>query len=197
MTPLSELAYAEGSIGIRIRIEGVEWVSSATLTAILLELEGAFSEVEAEEALIIANELDVSVEDIENLDDLIQQWSMTLNGHAIQIERAAKGSLLVGGLIAAVSLWILEKTLGKTLEEAWGESEMHTRLKKALVRRRSVRATKLHRVVRELDPVEVYGVGTFELSAELRSTSDRLVLDVLAAKTLEEAAPVAMMAAVR
>jgi hypothetical protein len=52
---------------------------------------------------------------------------------AILIKELKPGSLIVAGVVAGVSIWILQQTLGETLKEAWLDSQGHQKLKKLLL----------------------------------------------------------------
>jgi len=54
---------------------------------------------------------------------------------AILIKKLKPGSMIVAGVVAGVSIWILQQTLGETLKEAWLDSEGHQKLKKLLLQR--------------------------------------------------------------
>ncbi|MBF0258581.1 MAG: hypothetical protein HQK62_07050, partial [Desulfamplus sp.] len=54
---------------------------------------------------------------------------------SILIKELRPGSLIVAGVVAGVSIWVLQQTLGETLKEAWLESQDHKRLKEFLLKR--------------------------------------------------------------
>jgi hypothetical protein len=54
---------------------------------------------------------------------------------AIIIKELKPGSLIVAGVVAGVSIWILQQTLGETLKEAWLDSQGHQNLKNLLLKR--------------------------------------------------------------
>ena len=50
-------------------------------------------------------------------------------GESILFYSASQGSILLIGAVAGLAGWILDKTLGETLKEAWAESDLHKRIK--------------------------------------------------------------------
>lgn len=56
-------------------------------------------------------------------------------GNAFLITEAGRGSVLLGGMAAGLAIWILDRTLGETLKNAWLESDLHERLKDLLLGR--------------------------------------------------------------
>jgi hypothetical protein len=59
----------------------------------------------------------------------------TRKGLLLHIEHAANGSIILGGIVAAGALWVLENTLGETLKDAWKESETHKKVLALLTKR--------------------------------------------------------------
>jgi hypothetical protein len=66
-------------------------------------------------------------------------------GSSLLLTRAANGSIIIVGVLAALSYWIVENTIGETIKDAYKESELHERLKAILLRRFSFRRTELAR----------------------------------------------------
>lgn len=180
MDEYSEVAFARNGIGVRIGISGVPVITSGILVAILERLEEVFASIEISESSRLARELNCSLGDLETISNMTTHWRRSLHGRMISIEKAEKGSLYVIGLIAAASYWILEKTIGKTLEEAWAASEANQKLKNFLNRRLTIRTNRLCAAVNGVGPVHVEGVGLFGLRAELQKHNGRVFLDVVA-----------------
>jgi hypothetical protein len=63
-----------------------------------------------------------------------------LRGRALNVGAAHSGCLIIAGTAAALALWVLDKTLGETIKEAWKESTLHSKLTEFLVRRREDKA---------------------------------------------------------
>ena len=61
-------------------------------------------------------------------------------GSGLLVERAESGSLVVIGVVAGLSIFVLQNTLGETLKEAWLESDGSRRLKALLFEQRSIKA---------------------------------------------------------
>ena len=53
-------------------------------------------------------------------------------GKALLLEKAEGGSLILGGVVAGLTIWLLSQTLGETLKDAWKESNWHKKLKSIL-----------------------------------------------------------------
>ena len=181
MRDFAEIAFADHWIGIRIKIEGVPRVTTSVLAAILSRLEEAFAVIETSEAERLAKELECDQADIATLSEMVSHWRESLRGQMIAVLQAREGSLVIGGLVAAASLYIVEKTIGQTLQEAWKESRAHQKLKELLNRRLGVRANRLCAAVNGLGTILVNNVGAFRLSAEIeRSDENQIFLSVVA-----------------
>lgn len=94
------------------------------------------------EESIYISELD----DISSLDGLDKKVSADLikvmrfclesrRGTLLNIGNASQGSIVLGGLAAAAAYWVIGKTLGETLKEAWKKSELHKKIMKFLLMR--------------------------------------------------------------
>ena len=68
---------------------------------------------------------------------------------ALMLSEAHTGSVVLIGLIAGLSYWILDKTLGETLTAAWTDSDLHRRILTTLKRRWSKGATPVASAVAE------------------------------------------------
>jgi len=53
---------------------------------------------------------------------------------AILIKELRPGSFIIGGVAAALAIWLLKLTLGETVKEAWLESQGHQKLKEFLLK---------------------------------------------------------------
>lgn len=59
-----------------------------------------------------------------------------LRGHALKLTNVSAGSIVLGGLVGGLAVWVLSATLGETLKQTWLESNLHKRIKDFLLKRR-------------------------------------------------------------
>lgn len=71
------------------------------------------------------------------IDAIKYRFNTTKRNEGLQIRYGEKGSLVLVGAVSAVSLWIVDKTLGETIKDAWKESEAHEKLKSILTKNKS------------------------------------------------------------
>ena len=64
-------------------------------------------------------------------------------GQSVLVEFAAEGSIVITCVVSALALWILNKTLGETIKEAWLTSPLHHHLKEFLSRDRIPRTQQI------------------------------------------------------
>ena len=93
------------------------------VNAVVLEQEG--------------RELETLARDLEGLPplalDAARHRLSLRSGEGVLFYSASKGSIVLCGVVAGLSAWILQQTLGETLKEAWVESDMHKKLKRLLL----------------------------------------------------------------
>ncbi|MCP3889110.1 MAG: hypothetical protein GY702_09600 [Desulfobulbaceae bacterium] len=65
--------------------------------------------------------------------DAMQLRLDDMRGRLLYFEYASSGSIVLGALVAACSYWVIKNTLGEVFQEAWRETEMRSRIKKALL----------------------------------------------------------------
>ena len=63
-----------------------------------------------------------------------------LRGSAVTISGAREGSVILVGIVGGLAYWVLDKTLGETLTEAWKATETRGRLVGFLAKRRGRKA---------------------------------------------------------
>ncbi len=51
-------------------------------------------------------------------------------GNALIIESTEKGSLIIEAVVAGLSYWLIQNTIGETFKEAWKETELHEQIKR-------------------------------------------------------------------
>ena len=64
-------------------------------------------------------------------------------GSALLLEYSERGSIILGGVAAGVAIFILQKTVGETLTEAWVNTNMHQRLKNFLLEDYTSKASRI------------------------------------------------------
>src|SRR5690348_1777693 len=60
---------------------------------------------------------------------IIQLDKPLIQYQAVRVAAAEKGSLALCLGVTAFGWWVLEKTIGETVKDAWKESEMHLKIK--------------------------------------------------------------------
>jgi hypothetical protein len=68
--------------------------------------------------------------------DAAERRIADFRGAALQLERAQEGSIVLIGVAAGLSVFLLQNTVGETMKEAWLESDTHRRLKAFLLEQR-------------------------------------------------------------
>ncbi len=139
---MAELEYEQLSdIRIEIRLSGSGRIPAQVLLGTVEVVDRAIMEAERGELDEIAN----SFPNLSTvaLDAVRYRLSRLSPGRAFNIESAASGSLLLFGVGAAVTYWLVENTLGETVKEAWLESEAHKSLKAFLRRRVLIKAAAI------------------------------------------------------
>jgi len=79
---------------------------------------------------------------------------------ALQIQASRAGSLILLCAAMPLALWVLDKTLGETLKEAWVKSSLHHRLLKFLSARRGKKAHLIARQIQKLTRRREKGTDT-------------------------------------
>lgn len=79
-------------------------------------------------------EISVAYPEISKVELDAARYRMDHNwGRALQIEDAFAGSIIISGLVSGLAYWVLDKTLGDTLKEAWHDSVIQGRIKDFLL----------------------------------------------------------------
>lgn len=119
-------------IPIRIHIRGDAFVSAQNLESIIYSVNEAALEVEYHELNIIREEFN----DIPDyIFDSVELNLQRKSGSTLLIQEAHSGSIVLGGVIAGLTIWLLNITIGTTIKEAWKESGMHQKLKEFLLKK--------------------------------------------------------------
>lgn len=75
--------------------------------------------------------------------DAMRYRAQTLTAQALNFETASTGSIILAGIAAGLAYWLLDKTLGETVRQAWEESELHARIKQFLLKRLKTKANTI------------------------------------------------------
>jgi hypothetical protein len=73
----------------------------------------------------------------------------SLKGQILYIENASEGSIVLGTLVAAASLWVIQNTLGEVTKEAWKETDLRAKLKNLLLTRLHFRRQEIGEKVKD------------------------------------------------
>jgi hypothetical protein len=124
-------------IGIEIRYEGREGFPADVLVATIERIEAVVRDQESRQLETLARDL----EDLPSVAvDATRQRLRAHEGESVIFYSASQGSIVLLGAIAGLSAWLLEKTLGETLTDAWLETDLHKRLKRLLLAGSSYKA---------------------------------------------------------
>jgi hypothetical protein len=117
------------NIGIEIRYEGREGFPADAVVATIQRVEAVVREQESRQLETLARDL----EDLPSIAvDAARQRLRTHEGEGIIFYSASQGSMILIGA-AGLAVWLLEKTLGETLTDAWLETDLHKKLKRLLL----------------------------------------------------------------
>jgi len=96
---------------------------------------------------------------------------------ALNVEYGGRGSLLLFGAAAGLAYWVVDKTMGETLKEAWVESSGHANLKAFLKTRVFA---KRDRIANRFRPIR-YGIETAHFAAVSSDAQNEpsLIVDVI------------------
>jgi hypothetical protein len=138
----------ENGIDIRIELHFVQATAfpAQLLLGVIEATERAIARVEREEI----DEFQKLLPDIPaHIFDAMRYRAEHLTGRALNFQGASSGSIILFGIAAGLSYWLLDKTLGETVSETWRESDMHVRLKQILHARIG---TKVKRIAGDIRP---------------------------------------------
>lgn len=124
-------------VSVRICFDGA--VLSEELIQILKAVEKAVFSVELQELRGVRSAFPMlSVVALDAAEFRLSQ----VRGRAMAYSNAKEGSIVLIGAIGGLSYFILDKTLGQTISEAWAESDANKKLKDFLKKRLSLLAIK-------------------------------------------------------
>jgi len=70
-----------------------------------------------------------------------------LKGHALSIKKIEQGSIVLGGLLGGLVIWVLNATIGATLKEAWLGTESHRKIKEFLLKNQRSKVLDIERQI--------------------------------------------------
>lgn len=123
-------------------------------------------------------ELDAIFEEMPDIPELVRdacrQRLNNYRGNTLLVSAATPGSLVLVATCSALAYWLVEKTLGETVKEAYLESDLHTKLKELLSRRLFKRTQNLAATVHNAVFVPVSD-PTVRAEAQISKTNPRRV----------------------
>jgi hypothetical protein len=126
--------------GVDVRIE-VRFVGSAFSASLVANVITALEESAYQAEVDEIGELQRLLPDVDAaVFDAMRFRATRYRGRAVSFESARPGSMILIGILAGLSYWLLDKTLGETVKEAWVRSGRHEEIVKILSERRWRRA---------------------------------------------------------
>ena len=144
----------ETSLRVLLKVTFENAVSTESLVAVLNALEKAAYQVELSELRQVRRSFP-SLPEVAA--DAAAYRLQNEKGRVVRYSSADDGSILLIGAVAGLSYYILDKTLGQTISEAWSESESHEKLKAFLKKRRFFRSQQVEKRIRA--PLERRGIS--------------------------------------
>jgi len=135
--------------GIVVRVRCTtnrQGLSAEALSRSLRRVRDAVIDAEEQELSRYVAELDLDETPLSRreLADLLRNRMAPYKGRSLVITEVGSGSIIWIGLVGAVVLWIVDRTLGETMKEAWKESRLHRQLKGLSIK---VLDEKLHAIL--------------------------------------------------
>lgn len=130
---------------IKIVIKGDGPIPATLISKILNRVQSAIqkSELEMLEAIQAEFGKELPENTIRDIKNLFEKHPPEV----LVIESASSGSILLFGAVLAAAYWLLDKTLGKTIEEAWPKTNLHKRIKSFLLSSTQKQAEQIARDV--------------------------------------------------
>jgi hypothetical protein len=159
------------SVEVTIHIEGGDAFPAGLVAQTIGIVERSAFTTEAEELEAIFEEFP----DIPELvRDACRQRLNNFRGNTLLVSAAAPGSFVIAATCTALAYWLVEKTLGETVKEAYKESDLHKKLKELLARRLFRRTQNLASTVHNAVFVPVYD-PTIRAEARVSKANPRRV----------------------
>lgn len=133
-------------IPLEIRIRYPAFISADNMARISWLIDRAVYEAELEELRSVKSEFS---EIPDYIFDAVFMRLYRKAGSLFLIEEARQGSIVFAGFAAGLAYWLLDKTLGETIREAWTASDLHKRIKQFLLAQRGAKANAIGESVKK------------------------------------------------
>lgn len=162
------------NIEIRIHYVGESFPANAVV-ATIQHIESIIYEQERRELETLARDL----EEMPSLAvDAARHRLGTHSGESILFYSASQGSILLIGAVAGLAGWILDKTLGETLKEAWVESDLHKRIKRLLGARVNYKGENIAAEIERRRAISLGEHQQIELSPHLETSGASTTINI-------------------
>lgn len=131
----------DSDLAICVILRGGLAVPASVLAWALASIEAALREVAEEELLALHSEEATPSHDA--IDRAIARLKTT-EPSGLLLQTATTGSIVLTGVVAGLSYWLLDKTIGETTAAAWQESSLHRKLLRVLRGRAADRPREVH-----------------------------------------------------
>lgn len=132
-------------IHLEVRINSGAYISVGNMVRVLTLTQQAIFEMELAQMQVLR---DAFVEIPAYVYDAAILRLYLKAGSSFLIRDLKRSSIIIEGFAIGLAIWLLEKTLGETLKEAWLDSHLHTRIKEFLTTRLSRKEKALGEAVR-------------------------------------------------
>ena len=188
--------YNKYDIGVRIKFKG-DIVPSELVEEMVDDIESAIYESEEQDLYeLFKNSSNIQIPQV--VKDACLYRIEKYRGDSLILESTKKGSFIVEGVVAGLSYWLLENTLGETFKDAWKETELHQQIKKFFLSKRQPKdnikaekiASKIPRTTRrhgykenrEIQKATVSTQITYENCTIINVTVEQNIMDKLPPK---------------
>ncbi|HEV8578451.1 MAG TPA: hypothetical protein VGX68_05155 [Thermoanaerobaculia bacterium] len=111
------------------------------------------------------------------------------SGEGVLFYSASEGSIVLCGVIAGLSAWILQTTLGETLKEAWLESDLHKRLKRLLLAGSRYRAEGIAQGIENRNTISLGPKKKVVLRVDVKPGTGSTIIEIDATLHAEDLPP--------
>ncbi|MFL6236247.1 MAG: hypothetical protein ACJ76N_24155 [Thermoanaerobaculia bacterium] len=160
------------NIGIEIRYEGREGFPADAVVATIERVEAVVREQESRQLETLARDL----EDLPSVAvDAARQRLRVHEGESVIFYSASEGSIVLLAAVAGLSAWLLEKTLGETLTDAWLETDLHKKLKRLLLAGSRYKAEGIALGIEKQNTITLSNQKKVELHASMDSDGGSII----------------------
>ena len=132
----------QSDISITVRFTGADNFPTALISGLINTVEKVVFQFEQEQLEhLIKQNRDIPLV----VADASRHRIYAHKGQSVLIESASHGCIELAFVVTALAYWILDKTLGETLKQAWQKSPMNVRLKEILSEDRTRKAKEIAR----------------------------------------------------